>query len=174
MKHHANISVYHKICHINPQLSMKGLNIVTVYTQIYQFCDNQYEKLLSFGRFSWKKFLKNVWLDEIYSKLILPLAQCRIQISESYSRQWYPGISQKTLSLMVVQKIKIVCLRWNLVPRLIQVYWIPWRRLLFLFWTNNKHNLNTKIKNCLFKIKVGTYSQWQNILLKVRKSRKIR
>ena len=37
----------------------------------------------------------------------------------------------------VVQKIKIVSLRWNLIPRLIRICWIQWCCSLFSFLTGN-------------------------------------
>ena len=37
----------------------------------------------------------------------------------------------------LVQKIKIVSLSWNLVPRLIRIYNIQWWYHFFLFWSGN-------------------------------------
>ena len=37
----------------------------------------------------------------------------------------------------LVQKIKIVSLRWNLIPRLIRICWIQWCCSLFSFLTGN-------------------------------------
>ena len=37
----------------------------------------------------------------------------------------------------LVQKIKIVSLNWNLVPRLIRIYNIQWWYHFFLFWSGN-------------------------------------
>ena len=37
----------------------------------------------------------------------------------------------------LVQNLKTVSLRWNLIPRLIQIYRIQWRYSLFLFLTGN-------------------------------------
>ena len=83
----------------------------------------------------------------------------------------------------VVQKIKIVSLRWNLIPRLIRICWIQWCCSLFSFLTGSallgqiwsKLSIFTvffvsdqkcpflgkfgpKCQNCQFKAKFATYS----------------
>ena len=83
----------------------------------------------------------------------------------------------------VVQKIKIVSLRWNLIPRLIRICWIQWCCSLFSFLTGNallgqiwsKLSIFTvffvsdqkcpflgkfgpKCQNCQFKAKFVSYS----------------
>ena len=42
-----------------------------------------------------------------------------------------------TIWANLVQKIKIVSLSWNLVPRLIRIYNIQWWYHFFLFWSGN-------------------------------------
>ena len=37
----------------------------------------------------------------------------------------------------LVQKVKLICLSWNLVPRLIRIWWIQWWCSLFLFLIEN-------------------------------------
>ena len=52
----------------------------------------------------------------------------------------------------LVQKIKVVSLSWNLVPRLIWICGIQWWCSLFSFWPK----FGPKIQNCLFKEKFDT------------------
>ena len=58
----------------------------------------------------------------------------------------------------LVWKITIAYLRWNLIPRLIQICWIWWSCLYILLWTANTLLSKFILKNhiCLFKIKFGT------------------
>ena len=57
----------------------------------------------------------------------------------------------------LVQKIKIVSLSWNLVPRLIRICIIQHWCFLFLFSAENTFlvKCGSKIQNCLFKVKFG-------------------
>ena len=67
----------------------------------------------------------------------------------------YPVLDQKYhFCVNLVQKSEIVCLRWNLVPKLIQIYWSRSWRFFSPFWTTN--TLFGKIwfkKSKLFMIK---------------------
>ena len=58
----------------------------------------------------------------------------------------------------LVQKLKIISLSWNFVPRLIQICRIPWWCSLFLFSTGNTFlgKFGPKNQNCQFKLKFGT------------------
>ena len=58
----------------------------------------------------------------------------------------------------LVQKLKIIHLSWNFVPRLIQIGRIPWWYLLFLFSTGNVFlgKFDPKIQNCQFELKCRT------------------
>ena len=69
----------------------------------------------------------------------------------------------------LVQKIKIVSLGWNLVPRLIWICKIEWWCSLFLFLTGSTFwgKLGPKNSNCPSKLKLGTKtkSNMQNLLV---------
>ena len=56
------------------------------------------------------------------------------------------------------QKIRITCLRWNLVPRLNQLYRNRWRCSFVLLWTENTflEKIGLKNQNYLFKTKLGS------------------
>ena len=58
-----------------------------------------------------------------------------------------------------VQNTKVVCKCWNLVPRLILMYWIQWWCQLFLFNLRNTlfGNFGLKNRNCLLKLKFSIY-----------------
>ena len=68
----------------------------------------------------------------------------------------------------LVQKIKIVCSKWSLIQRLIQIYRIKWCCPFDLFWTRNTlfglpvlgypfwANFVREIKKCQFELKIGT------------------
>ena len=85
-------------------------------------------------------------------------------------------------------KIEIVCLRWNVRARLIQIYWIRWWCSNFHSWTGNTLSVS-KRQNCLIKMKLGVqtnsnmphlmvifichaldskYSFWTNLVRKIR------
>ena len=61
-----------------------------------------------------------------------------------------------------VQKIKIVSLRWNLIPRLIRICRIQWWCSRFMFSAGNTFlgNFGPKNQNCQFKVKLDTYTNW--------------
>ena len=67
------------------------------------------------------------------------------------------------------QKIKIVSLNWNLVPRLIQTCRIQWWRSFFLFSTGNTNlgKFGPKIQICQFNVKPSSYanSNMQNLMV---------
>ena len=54
--------------------------------------------------------------------------------------------------------IKIICLRWKLVPKLIQICWIRQWFSFVLFWTGNTFlvKFGPKMENWLIKMKFGT------------------
>ena len=58
----------------------------------------------------------------------------------------------------VVQKLKIISLSWNFLPRLIQICRIPWWCSLFLFSTGNTSldKFDPKNQNCHFELKFCT------------------
>ena len=60
----------------------------------------------------------------------------------------------------LVQKIKIICLKWKLVPRLIRICRLEWSCLLFLFYIKNIFlgKLGAKNQNHQFKLKFDTYT----------------
>ena len=62
----------------------------------------------------------------------------------------------------LVQKLKIVGLSWNCVPRLIQMYRIPWRCSTFLFTIGNTFlgKFGPKNQNCQFEMKFRTRLIW--------------
>ena len=62
----------------------------------------------------------------------------------------------------LVQKLKIISLSWNFVPRLIQICRIPWWCLLFLFSTGNTFlgKFGPKNQNCQFELKFCTRLMW--------------
>ena len=62
----------------------------------------------------------------------------------------------------LVQKLRIISLRWNIVPRLIQIYRIPWWCSLFLFSTGNTFlgKVDPKNQNCQFELKFRTRLIW--------------
>ena len=78
--------------------------------------------------------------------------------------QKYPWVN-------LVPKFTIVCLKWNLVTRLIQRWRIQWWCSLFLFLTKDFPfllvNFVQRNKNCHFKLKFGTYtnSNMQNAIV---------
>ena len=69
----------------------------------------------------------------------------------------------------LVQKIKIICLKWKLVPRLIRICRLEWSCLLFLFYIKNIFlgKLGSKNQNYQFKQKFDTYtnSNMQNSMV---------
>ena len=69
----------------------------------------------------------------------------------------------------LVQKIKIVTLCWNLVPRLIRICRTHWCYSLFCFWVEILFlgKFGPKNQNCHFKLKFGTYtnSNMQNSMV---------
>ena len=69
----------------------------------------------------------------------------------------------------LVQKIKIVTLCWNLVPRLIRICRTHWCYSLFCFWVEIPFlgKFGPKSQNCHFKLKIGTYnnSNMQNSMV---------
>ena len=62
----------------------------------------------------------------------------------------------------LVQKLKIISLSWNFVPRLIQICRIPWWCSLFLFLTGNTFlgKFGPKNQNCQFELKFCTRLMW--------------
>ena len=58
----------------------------------------------------------------------------------------------------LVQKLKIISLSWNFVPRLIQICRVPWWCSLFLFATGNTFldKFDSKNQNCQFELKCRT------------------
>ena len=58
----------------------------------------------------------------------------------------------------LVQKIEIVSLSWNLVPKLIWTRRVQWSRLLFCFRpkTSFLDKFGPTIQNCFFKVKFGS------------------
>ena len=62
----------------------------------------------------------------------------------------------------LVQKLKIISLSWNFVPRLIQICRIPWWCSLFLFSTGNTFlgKFGSKNQNCQFELKFRTRLIW--------------
>ena len=63
----------------------------------------------------------------------------------------------------VVQKFKIISRSWNLVPRLIPICRIQWCcSLFFFFWVEIPFfgKFCPKHQNCHFKLKFGTYTNW--------------
>ena len=62
----------------------------------------------------------------------------------------------------LVQKLKIISLSWNFVPRLIQICRIPWWCSLFLFSTGNTFlgKFGPKNQNCQFELKFRTRLIW--------------
>ena len=62
----------------------------------------------------------------------------------------------------LVQKLKIMSLSWNFVPRLIQIRGIPWGCSFFLFSTGNTilRKLGPKNQNCQFELKLCTRLIW--------------
>ena len=62
----------------------------------------------------------------------------------------------------LVQKIKNVSLRWNLMPRLTRICRIQWRCSLFFFRPEIIFlgNFCSKNKDCQFKLKFGTQNNW--------------
>ena len=59
----------------------------------------------------------------------------------------------------LVQKIKIIFLRWNLVPGLIWTCWIQWWSsffFLFFFRFSLFGKISPKVQNCSFKVKFRT------------------
>ena len=74
----------------------------------------------------------------------------------------------------LVQKLKIVSLFWNLVPRLNWICKFKWWCLIFLFSIEIIFfgQIGPKNLNCLFKLKSGTYNVGQNIWNKIEKSSK--
>ena len=62
----------------------------------------------------------------------------------------------------LVQKLKIISLSWNFVPRLIQICRIPWWCSLFLFLTGNTFlgKFGPKNQNCQFELKLCTWLIW--------------
>ena len=71
----------------------------------------------------------------------------------------------------LVQKIKVVSLRWNLVPRLIQICKIQWWCSIFLFYNRNSFfgQFGPVNQNCQFKLKLSTYanSNMQNSMVMI-------
>ena len=61
-----------------------------------------------------------------------------------------------------VQKLKIISLSWNFVPRLIQICRIPWWCSLFLFSTGNIFlgKFGPKNQNCQFELEFRTRLIW--------------
>ena len=56
----------------------------------------------------------------------------------------------------LIHKLKVVCLRWNLFPRLIRICWIRWWCSLFMILTENTllwANLAQNFKSVFWKIK---------------------
>ena len=73
-----------------------------------------------------------------------------------------------TFLVNLVQKIKIVSLSWNLVPRLIRICRIQWWcSFCFRPETHFLGKFGPKNQNCQFKLKFGTYtiSNMQNSLV---------
>ena len=70
------------------------------------------------------------------------------------------GNAHGSAIFLLVEKIKIVSLSWNLVHNLIRISRIQWWCSLFMFWAN----LVKKKQNCEFKLKFGakTNSNLQN------------
>ena len=62
----------------------------------------------------------------------------------------------------LVQKLKIISLSWNFVPKLIQVCRILWWCLLFLFSTGNNFSgkFGSKNQNCQFDLKFRIRLIW--------------
>ena len=69
----------------------------------------------------------------------------------------------------LVQKVKIICLSWNLVPTPIRTCKIQWWYSLFLFLIGNTllGKFGPKSENCQLKLKLGTYtnSNMQNSMV---------
>ena len=70
----------------------------------------------------------------------------------------------------LVQKLEIISLSWNFVPRLIQICRIPWWCSLFLFLTGNTFlgKFGPKDQNCQFKGKFGTkvkLNMWNSMMM---------
>ena len=69
----------------------------------------------------------------------------------------------------LTQEIKIFCLRWNLVPRLIQIYWIRWWCSHFFLGPKipSLGKFSPKIQNGLLKVKFGikTNSNLSNLMM---------
>ena len=63
------------------------------------------------------------------------------------------------------KKVKVACLRWSLVNRLILICWIRWWCLNFLFWTGYTpfEQISSKMANCPTKMKLGVYTNLKTL-----------
>ena len=84
--------------------------------------------------------------------------------------QWWCSVLWKyPFQTKLIEKIKIVSLSWNFVPRLIWICRIQWSLSRFLFSTRNQllGKLGPKNQNCQFKPKIGTQtsSNTKNLMM---------
>ena len=75
---------------------MKGLKSITVYTQIHQFCDNQWQKLLRVAIFSSKSSEKIFDLLKDTERPPLSPSSMLRQGLKRYVRQSCPRMSKQT------------------------------------------------------------------------------
>ena len=93
-------------------------------------------------------FKNNIWINVYYTKrkrLCSPWTAC-----SAFNLKYLFWVN-------LVQKLKIISLSWNFVPRLIQICRIPWWCSLFLFSTGNiflgkfgpkNQNFQSELKFC--------------------------
>ena len=79
------------------------------------------------------------------------------------NNQWWDSLfsvlDQKNSFLAnLVQKIKVVSISWNLVPKLIQIWQFNYNVHFFCFrpWISLSGEFGSKIQNCLFTVKFDT------------------
>ena len=95
-------------------------------------------------------------VGQIWSKRIqicnLNIHYSMVMFTSTVVNQKYPFWTN------LFQKLKIVCLSRNLVPRLIQICRIQWRCSRFLFSTGNTffREIRSETENFLFKLKFAT------------------
>ena len=98
-------------------------------------------------------FKNNIWINVYYTKrkrLCSPWTAC-----SAFNLKYLFWVN-------LVQKLKIISLSWNFVPRLIQICRIPWWCSLFLFSTGNTFlgKFGPKNQNCQFELKFHTRLIW--------------